>query len=215
MQDRKKQNRSKSNDPNLGEIRLIGGEWRSRKLVVPTVAGLRPTSDRVRETLFNWLQAYTNNSKCLDVCAGSGALGFEALSRGAASVQFVETNTKAIQTIEKNAQNLGVNIKIGTDIETNVNTQSNSHIVIEQSSILDFLAKNTHSQQFDIIFVDPPFALNLHVEIFEALQSGQWLTKNSLVYCEMPANEHLVLPSKWGWFREKRTKNLAFGLIAV
>ncbi len=195
------QNKKNSNHSKKGELRIIGGEWRSRKLLVPDVAGLRPTTDRIRETVFNWLQAYIVNSQCLDVCAGSGALGFEALSRGASKVHFIETNKQAIQAIEKNAHNLDVNI--------------NDQALIEQQSVLKFLAENIHSQRFDIVFVDPPFDLNMHKDIFAALEKGQWLTEDALIYCEMPRKEDLELPPKWEWFREKRSKNVAFGLIAA
>ena len=194
-------NRKNSNHPKKGEVRIIGGDWRSRKLLVPDVDGLRPTTDRIRETVFNWLQTYIVNSQCLDVCAGSGALGFEALSRGANKIHFVETNKKAIQAIEQNAQNLEVN--------------TNGRVIVQKQAVLDFLAENIHSQRFDVVFVDPPFALNLHEAIFKALEQGDWLAENALIYCEMPANETLELSSQWEWFREKRSKNVAFGLIAV
>jgi len=198
---RKLPNRSQKSYVEAGEVRIIGGQWRNRKLAVPSVDGLRPTTDRVRETVFNWLQPYTANSRCLDICAGSGALGFEALSRGATSVQFIEKEKQAVHFLQKNAQKLDM-------LESN-------QLHIQQTAALNFLTKNVHSEHFDIVFVDPPFALNMHSDIFSALQDGQWLANEALIYCEMPVNEMVVLPENWSWFRKKSTKSLTFGLIAA
>ena len=184
-----------------GEVRIIGGQWGSRKILFPNVQGLRPSTDRVRETLFNWLQFDLPNSHCLDVCAGSGVLGFEALSRQAASVDFVEKEAAAVAMIERNANNL---LDVSSDA-----------ISIHHRHILDFLNDRNFTHTFDIVFVDPPFALNLHAQIFNALLSAQCLSENTLIYCEMPSSESIQLPANWSWYRQKKLKNLSFGLIAV
>lgn len=183
-----------------GVIRIIGGQWRSRKLVVPDLDGLRPTTDRIRETLFSWLLPYVADSHCLDVCAGSGGLGFEALSRGATQVDFVEKNPVAVKFLLENAKTLG--IKEG--IEAN----------IDRRSILDFLKVNDQDKKYDIIFVDPPFDLNMHDDIFKALVDGEWLAEGAVIYCEKPRFSELSLPDDWYWLKEKRSKNLEFGLLS-
>ena len=169
--------------------------------MVPNVAGLRPTTNRVRETLFNWLQFDIKNSRCLDVCAGSGALGFEALSRGAESAHFVEMDAQALAMIKKNAHHLGVNL--------------NEHVFVHQADAQSFLSKNTSIEPFDFVFVDPPFELKIHAEIFNALLENGCLSEKALVYCEMPSKELIELPSNWTWHRQKSYKNVTFGLIAV
>jgi len=186
----------------FGEVRIIAGKWRSRKIKVLDLPGLRPTTDRVRETVFNWLQYDIHNSHCLDACAGSGALGFEALSRGAASVHFVERELNAVKLLQSNSKSL-----IDSEKQT-------AHI--HHCAIADFLAKpNSSGQPFDVVFVDPPFELNLHDEIFSALQNESWLAKGALIYCEMPSKNMAELPFSWEWARQKKLKNVSFGLITV
>ncbi|MGH1427984.1 MAG: 16S rRNA (guanine(966)-N(2))-methyltransferase RsmD [Arenicella sp.] len=194
-------NKKNGNSTYAGEIRIIGGQWRSRKLMVPDVDGLRPTTDRVRETLFNWLQPYIHGARCLDVCAGSGALGFEALSRGAKHVDFVDKHPRAIEVIKRNAHSLGMS--------------ADQQCSIHKGSIMQFLQENTEKAQYDIVFVDPPFDLQMHEDIFTALQEVSLLDSNGLIYCEKPLKEALVLPDAWEWIKEKKTKNVVFGLIAV
>ncbi|TPW17985.1 MAG: methyltransferase, partial [Halothiobacillaceae bacterium] len=123
--------------PTRNSLRIIGGTWRSRRLEFPTVEQLRPTPDRVRETLFNWLQHRIGGARCLDLFAGSGALGFEALSRGANEVVFVEIDPAAVQALRANAQRLQAD---------------NAQIIHEEA--LRYLAKP--ADPFDIIFLDPP-----------------------------------------------------------
>ena len=194
-------NKKNGNSTYAGEIRIIGGQWRSRKLVVPEVDGLRPTTDRVRETLFNWLQPYIHDSRCLDVCAGSGALGLEALSRGAMQVDFVDNHHRAIDVIKRNANSLEV--------------QDDQQFSIHKTSIMQFLQNHEVQKPYDIVFVDPPFDLQMHGDIFAYLQKPSLLAEGALIYCEKPLKEELVLPSSWEWVREKKTKNVVFGLIEV
>jgi len=185
-----------------GEIRIIAGQWRSRKLKVADGEGLRPTTDRVRETLFNWLQFDIASSICLDACAGSGALGFEALSRGAAAVHFVEKNDKALTVLRENSRQLVLE------------KQQNIHI--HHDSIEQFLSRPSQVKHtFDIVFVDPPYKAKLHNAIFIALLENHWLSEKALIYCETPVNEKLELPNSWQFTRKKNFKNFSFGLIEV
>src|SRR5690606_6868273 len=147
-------------------VRIIGGDWRSRVLEFPELPDLRPTPDRVRETLFNWLQYQLPGARCLDLFAGSGVLGFEALSRGAASVVAFETQASAVRALRENAARLGAH---GYDLE--------------QGSVIDWLEHGT-PQAFDIVFMDPPFAAQLHAKVCELLESRPWLGKAARIYIE-------------------------------
>jgi len=184
---------SKLASKNKGSIRLIGGQWGSRKLEVADLNGLRPTTDRVRETVFNWLNPYVHSSRCLDICAGSGALGFEALSRGAEYVDFVELNALAANAIKQSINMLEANA------------------CVHQCSAQDFLNRKV-VKPYDIVFVDPPFDLNLHQIILNGLLEEGVLDEDALVYCEKPAKEILHLKG-WQWHKLKKAKSVEFGLL--
>ncbi len=169
-----------------GEVRIIGGQWRGRKLAVANVPGLRPTGDRVRETVFNWLQPYVSGAHCLDLYAGSGALGFEALSRYAASLTLIEPASSAVVHLHASAKLL-----------------EHSALNIEKKTAERFLSGN--EQRFDIVFIDPPFDQSvqwktLKLLIPEHLSPGAWL------YVESPFTQEL--PESWpediDLHREKR-----------
>jgi 16S rRNA (guanine966-N2)-methyltransferase len=161
-----------------GHVRIIAGQWRGRKLAVADIAGLRPTGDRVRETLFNWLQADIAGSHCLDLFAGSGALGFEALSRFAASCTFVEPDLQAFRTLQHSVEGLG----LGGDERAR----------LTQSTAGQFLAGN--QQAFDIVFVDPPFGECLQWETIVALVP-EHVASSALVYVESPTDQ--IAPDEW------------------
>jgi 16S rRNA (guanine966-N2)-methyltransferase len=144
-------------------VRIIGGGWRSRLLEFPSTAGLRPTPDRVRETLFNWLGRNLNGMACLDLFAGSGALGFEALSRGASSVVMVEKNPAALRMLGENALKLGA-----------------QSLTIVRGDALEFARGNL--SRFDVVFVDPPYGLGLQAAAL-ALLPGH-LAEGGRVYLE-------------------------------
>ena len=148
-------------------LRIIGGRWRSRKLSFINAPQLRPTPDRVRETLFNWLQGSLSQARCLDLFAGSGALGLEALSRGAAEVLFIEKNRAAAQQLE---QNLAI-------LQTPLN--------VIQTDALHYLANETIP--FDIIFLDPPFRQGFLPKILDIIQENKLLKQNALLYLEHEA----------------------------
>lgn len=194
----KRQPPSKTGSLNgLGEVRIIGGDWRGRKLPVLTAQGLRPTSDRVRETLFNWLQFEIAGAACLDVFAGSGALGFEALSRGAKSCVFLELGADNAAQLRANATRLGTN---------------SAEMVLTDS--LQWLAQPA-SQAFDVVFLDPPFNQGLMQPAVELLFKNGWLqTEQAWLYLEQEKNlPWPTLPEGWVCHREKTTSQVRFGLF--
>ncbi|BCQ37718.1 ribosomal RNA small subunit methyltransferase D [Erwinia rhapontici] len=177
-----------------GQIRIIGGQWRGRKLPVPDSAGLRPTTDRVRETLFNWLAADIQQAKCLDCYAGSGALGLEALSRHAASATLLELERPVAQQLEKNLATLGA--KSGRVVNTNT---------------LQFLAQKGDEHQ--LVFIDPPFRQGLLEKTTQLLESNGWLSDGALVYVESEVEQGIPpVPVNWQLHREKIAGQVAYRL---
>jgi 16S rRNA (guanine966-N2)-methyltransferase len=177
-------------------LRIIGGEWRSRVVNFADIADIRPTPDRVRETLFNWLQAPIVGAKCLDLFAGSGVLSFEALSRGASSVLALELDPAAAAAIRNNASHL-----------------KTSQLQLIQKNALDWLQVNNSNQQFNVVFVDPPFAAGLHESCFNLLQQHAWLAPAALVYVEADQPIDLLkLPDEWTLIRNKRAGAVYYGL---
>jgi 16S rRNA (guanine966-N2)-methyltransferase len=177
------------------KLRIIGGEWRSRQISFDDAPGLRPTPGRVRETLFNWLQADVANSRCLDLYAGSGALGVEAASRGAKSVVQVESNAKTCQKLRDNCRLLGAN-----------------QIQIVQQNVNQYLM--AVGEQFDLVFLDPPFGLNMIQETSRLLNQGAWLASFAKIYIE--AERGLVLsdmPSTWDLLKQKTAGDVAYYLF--
>ena len=152
-----------------GKIRLIGGKWRSRKLDVLEADNLRPTPNRIRETLFNWLSPYVSGAVCLDLYAGTGALGFEALSRGAASVIMVDHNRDVVFNLQKQAQKLGT---IAAEIAN--------------SDVMSWLTQC--QQSFDIVFIDPPYQSRLLEPTIDKLINCSCLKQASLLYVESDSN---------------------------
>ena len=181
----------------FGQVRIIAGKWRGRKLPVPVVQGLRPTGDRVRETLFNWLQPYVADKHCLDLFAGTGAIGLEALSRYAAAVTFVEPNKVALSHIESSLRLL--DSAAGT---------------CRQTTAESFLADNT--QPFDIVFVDPPFEFEAQMPILQELTTGH-LSSSALVYMEAPSRQTFKQdwPSGFELYREKQFGDVSARLFTV
>lgn len=164
-------------------IRIIAGQWRGRKLSVGNEDGLRPTGDRLRETLFNWLAPYIHQAKCLDAFAGTGALGFEALSRGAEHVQFVEKNPRTAEHLQKNAKSLMCSAKIDTCSFTS--WQSNN------------------SSAYDLIFLDPPFQADIWQNAFEHIKNNVTLSNDAIIYVESPRGKTLTPPESWLLHKEK------------
>jgi 16S rRNA (guanine966-N2)-methyltransferase len=176
-----------------GRIRIIGGSLRNSRLDVPDLPGLRPTAERVRETLFNWLAPVIDGARCLDLCAGTGALGIEALSRGAAAVQFVECETRAARTLRENLDRLKVTA---------------GRVVVADAATFLQQAPQSH----DLVFLDPPFALDLWTELARRLESGGWLTAQAWIYVESPHGLAPSLPANWQPYREGRAGEVRFAL---
>jgi 16S rRNA (guanine966-N2)-methyltransferase len=175
-----------------GRVRIIGGSLRNSRLEVPELAGLRPTPERVRETLFNWLAPIIEGASCLDLCAGTGALGIEALSRGAHSVQFVERDARAAQALRDNLARLKL-----------ASTVANLDAAI-------FLGANARAH--DLVFVDPPFALGLWDGLSRQLEQGGWLAPNGWIYVESARDASLSLPASWQLHRGGETGEVRFAL---
>ncbi|MBT8085659.1 MAG: 16S rRNA (guanine(966)-N(2))-methyltransferase RsmD [Woeseia sp.] len=181
-----------------GRLRIVGGRLRSRVLPVPAVEGLRPTPERVRETLFNWLAEVTEGSRCLDLCAGTGALGFEALSRGAAQVTFVENSRVASSALQKAADLLEA-----------------SNVTIANADALQWLA-TAPASAFDIVFVDPPYAAGLVPDLCRLLDTRGWLADRALVYLEHDKRQAApLLPENWLSLKDKNAGNVRYCLFAV
>lgn len=196
-------------------VRIIGGSWRGRWLEVADLPGLRPSGDRVRETLFNWLQNDISGSLCLDLFAGSGALGFEAASRGAREVHLVEQNSMV-------AAQLGSQVgqfKSGgsaVDERYDNNALISVHCADAQVLLADKPAggANGGPTAADIVFVDPPFASKLQTEVLLAIDKNGWLRPQGLVYIEMERHElQSVLPETWVIHRESSAGRVTFGLV--
>ncbi len=178
-----------------GVLRIIGGQWRGRKLRFRAARGLRPTPDRVRETLFNWLAPSIHEARCLDLFAGSGALGLEALSRGAASVRFVDNNTASLARIEEHLASLDC---------ARGNCQA--------GDALRLLGKE--ASPFDIVFLDPPFEQGLLEPTAQALETGGWLAPEAFIYLEAGIREAPPnLPGNWQPHREKTMGDVRFSLF--
>ena len=178
---------------NKGSIRIIAGLHRGRKLPVLMAEGLRPTTDRVKETVFNWLMPFIQDTNCLDCFAGSGGLGFEALSRGASHVSLIELNKAAAQQLTENKILLQAN-----------------NISVINSDALNFIRKN--SQKFDVVFLDPPFRKNF-VEQTALLLNENSLADNALIYIEMESEDNnQQLPLNWKLLKEKITGQVIYRL---
>lgn len=176
-----------------GRIRIIGGQLRNSRLDVPDLPGLRPTAERVRETLFNWLAPVISGARCLDLCAGTGALGIEALSRGAASVQFVEREARAAQALRDNLARL--------------KAQGGQVAAVDAQLYLQGAA-----QPFDLVLLDPPFALDLWTPLAQRLEQGGWLAPSSWIYVESPRQTPPVMPANWTLHREGTAGEVRYAL---
>ncbi|GAA0812637.1 16S rRNA (guanine(966)-N(2))-methyltransferase RsmD [Colwellia asteriadis] len=175
-----------------GQIRIIAGKHRGRKLPVLMADGLRPTTDRVKETVFNWLMPYIPQAQCLDCFAGSGGLGFEALSRGAKTVTLIELNKAAAKQLQANKALLSAN-----------------EINVINNDALSFLQQTTDT--FDVVFIDPPFRQNLVAQTAIALNAGK-LTDNAMIYVEMEVESTQQLPSNWALLKEKTAGQVIYQL---
>jgi 16S rRNA (guanine966-N2)-methyltransferase len=179
-------------------VRIIGGTWRGRRVSFPDLPGLRPTPDRVRETLFNWLQNDVAGARCLDLFAGSGALGLEALSRGAKELVFVEQAVPASRTLQEQLTRLGA--------------ERRGRVV--EMGAARYL--RTPAGPFDIVFLDPPFGQGALAEYVPLLDAGKWLNVGGLVYLENEkASGPPVLPAHWELLKSKSAGEVGYHLARV
>ncbi|MCK9537723.1 16S rRNA (guanine(966)-N(2))-methyltransferase RsmD [Dokdonella sp.] len=169
-----------------GKLRVIAGRLRGSRIGVPDRPGLRPTPDRIRETLFNWLAPYLDGARCLDLYAGSGLLGIEALSRGAAECVFVERDRALASLLQENLARLRVN---GARVVT--------------GAALDYLAARP-ATRFDIAFVDPPFEAGAWAAALASLEDAGWLAPGALIHVEAPDDAAFAVPAAWQLHREGR-----------
>lgn len=186
----------KKDGSRAGRLRIVAGIWRSRLLDIADVPGLRPTAERVRETLFNWLAPRIEGARCLDLFAGTGALGLEALSRGAASVTFVERSARAVTQLRENIRLLGAG---GAELV--------------QADARGWLDAAT-GRNFDIVFLDPPFADDLLAETCRLLAGKPMLARDAVVYLEMDRHaDEPELPAGWVVKKNKTAGNVRYMLV--
>ena len=186
--------RSKTGKSQPGRLRIVAGKWRSRLLDIADVPGLRPTSERIRETLFNWLSMRLHGARCLDLFAGTGALGLEALSRGAAEAVFVEQSAAAVRTLQNNIRML----------------DANGATVIKADA---FAYLESRPVPFDIVFLDPPFAADSLDELCRLLEQRDVLANDALVYLEQDRSRPEVeLPDQWQLLKNKTAGNVRYML---
>ncbi|NQZ33696.1 MAG: 16S rRNA (guanine(966)-N(2))-methyltransferase RsmD [Oceanospirillaceae bacterium] len=186
-------------DQGPSQVRIIGGQWRSRKLSFPVLDGLRPTPDRVRETLFNWLQSTIPGARCLDLFSGSGALGFEALSRGADHCTFIDIAPASCQALRDNLKKL----------------ECDSAEVLQRDAMqwlrqLPDAVEGTNTLQFDVIFIDPPFNKDLCEQICQLMVEKKIISERGFIYIETERRAPRV--NHWPLHREKTSGQVQYRL---
>ena len=189
-----KKNKISPHKNGTGFVRIISGKWRGRKLPIKNVEGLRPTTDSIKETVFNWLSGDIYQAKCLDVFAGSGSLGLEALSRQAERVTFVELDKSAAKQIQLNITELEI-----------------ANATLHNTDALTYLSHR--GVPFDIVFIDPPFRKDLLSHVMLHLENNGWLSENALIYIE--AERELTLPDtplNWEMIKEKHAGQVSYRL---
>lgn len=184
----------------MNSVRIIGGSHRTRKIHFPDAPGLRPTADRIRETLFNWLRDDIHGARCLDLFAGSGALGIESLSRGAKAVEFVEMNALVKKALTESLAAL--------DLRDSV---------VHVEDALHWIERNSaQAEPFDIVFLDPPFTDGLLPRVCQQLADSGLVRPGSKIYIESDAAmPEIVAPGNWHALKTKRAGNVRFQLFGV
>ena len=186
-----------SNKNTLSKIKIIGGKWKGTNLTFYDEPELRPTGNRIKETLFNWLQPNIHGSICLDLFAGSGCLGLEALSRGAAKCVMVEKNKRVINHLAENIEKLS----------------SSTELIHDDA--LNYLSSKELSKTFDIVFLDPPFDSTIYEPIMRALELNHWLSHDALIYIEARSDSSTFqIPDNWLLFREQVAGNVRYMLYS-
>ena len=174
-----------------GSVRIIAGEWRGRRIPIVAETAVRPTPDRVRETVFNWLQTRIEGARVLDLYAGTGALGFESLSRGAAEAWFVEEDARLVEALKTQAETFGAKPSI-----------------VRQDAAA-FL-RGRAAQRFDVVFVDPPYALPVE-PLLELLPA--WVAEEGVAYVERPLPAGLPQILAGEWLKRSRAGTVEYGLL--
>lgn len=181
------------------QLRIIGGQWRGRKLPIADVDGLRPTGDRIRETLFNWLMHDVRGSACIDLFSGSGALGLEAASRGADQVWLLEKDSTAVKQLKENTRLLNAR-----------------DVSVVRTDALSWLSEaSSLPNSIDLVFMDPPFASNLWQQTIVALEASSLLKPNAMIYIESPKKDQVSVPLHWEVYREKTAGDIRFCLYQL
>lgn len=186
----------KTSPPRQGrnQLRIIGGKWRGRKLQFPSVAGLRPTGDRIRETLFNWLAPHLHGARCLDLFAGSGALGLEALSRGAEEVVLVDSDAQVIAQLQQHCTTLKA-----------------ENARVYRADALQWL-RTQEANKFDVVFLDPPFQAGLTETAARALNDSGCLKNDAFVYLEAARAQSFQAPVNWELLKQKQAGQVSYAL---
>ncbi|MEO0576703.1 MAG: 16S rRNA (guanine(966)-N(2))-methyltransferase RsmD [Pseudomonadota bacterium] len=178
-------------------VRIIAGQWRSRRLRVADLEGLRPTGDRVRETLFNWLSPHLPGARVLDAFSGSGALGFEALSRAAAHATLIDNQAQCVATLEDNVRVLGANA------------------TVIRADVRRWLRDSAVSAPFDVVFVDPPFADDDIADLCTLLVDKGWLAPGAHVYVEQPMTAETHMPPALRLLKSRTAGAVTFALYLL
>jgi 16S rRNA (guanine966-N2)-methyltransferase len=178
------------------KVRIIGGKWRGKKLSFPGIPGLRPSPDRIRETVFNWIQFDIAGARVLDLFAGSGVFGFEALSRGAAYAVLVEKDAKAVAYLRSHCRDMAM-----------------ENARIEHSDALQFLKQHTPPRAYDVVFLDPPYGKQLLEPCINALETRHLLAEKAFIYLEEENRLPLPpLPPHWRLHRSKQSGQVSYHL---
>jgi 16S rRNA (guanine966-N2)-methyltransferase len=193
-----------------GKCRIIAGKWRGRNIHFDDAEGLRPTTDRIRETVFSWLQVYLPNSYCLDCFAGSGVLGFEALSRGSQKVVFIEQNKSTADKLNDNVRALNTDDAIVVHDDAlhwlELRSQESERAEAEEVS------NTSPMRKFDLVFLDPPFHSDMLEPVCILLNRSGCLAENAIIYVEHSADENIVLPECWYRLKQKRSGRVVYNL---
>ena len=181
---------------NKNIVRIISGKYKSRKIIFPDRPGIRPTGNRIRESLFNWIQPDIVNSRCLDLFSGSGALGIEALSRGAKITTFIESDFETANYLEKNLQTLNA-----------------ANGIVVRADAMRWLESQKNTEPFGFIFLDPPFKNNLLLDCISLLESNYIISDNGTIYIETEADVNLrQLPPTWRLKQKKQAGRVSYCL---
>jgi 16S rRNA (guanine966-N2)-methyltransferase len=188
-----------STDNKLTKLRIISGKWRNRKLEFIHNANLRPTPERIRETVFNWITNYIHNAKVLDCFAGSGVFAIESLSRGAATATIIDNSVATISNINNNVNKIGI---------SNID-------VINQDCLL-YLKENKQNTTYDLVFIDPPFHKHMLEKTCNLLNDNKFICKGSLIYTETEVDiENIIAPINWRLIKSKTSKSIRYQLWIV